>query len=221
MFSNESLTQLLENLKRNFLVACEASLAYEVFAHPVQRFSTADLGKVPGELEVSIARGPSLAALQKVEKEKPRVKQRLDVAQCDSRFIYLFKFCDTNVVTADEIFETLAPYKSPRAIDGQDEGQPSAKLALPQLNLELHQPNYLYVGGSAGNAIGKRLYAHLGAKPSTKTYGMQLGQWAQQLDLRLELHVHEFRSALSEPMQLVEDATWLSCLPVLGKMGGR
>ena len=59
MFSNESLTQLLENLKRNFLAACEASLAYEVFAHPVQRFSTADLGKVPGELEVSIARGPS------------------------------------------------------------------------------------------------------------------------------------------------------------------
>lgn len=46
MFSNESLTRLLENLKRNFLAACEASLAYEVFAHPVQRFSTADLGKV-------------------------------------------------------------------------------------------------------------------------------------------------------------------------------
>lgn len=76
--------------------------------------------------------------------------------------------------------------------------------------------NNLYVGKVKRNFYG-RVIQHLGYFKTAATQGLQLCHWANNLSLKLRLHVIEFESDMEDMMPAVEQHFALVLKPLLGK----
>lgn len=101
------------------------------------------------------------------------------------------------------------------------------EIALPQLNVEVVQSQYLYVGSSVSD-INARINQHLGNYKGKTTYSLHLKKWLDHRCLdQVILNIYEVKLpdesefSLAELIQMLEDSLWKRLQPVLGKKGGK
>lgn len=87
---------------------------------------------------------------------------------------------------------------------------------LCAINTDVPSGRVLYVGRSWD--LRTSVSSHLRASNS-KTYAIHFAAWAQHLDLKVDLFVYKFPAIPDRVLQVLEDVTWDTLLPLLGRRG--
>lgn len=103
-------------------------------------------------------------------------------------------------------------------INSDGEGtKPAIKKKYPQ------ESNILYVG-KVKSAVWGRLISHMGfhtnkTKPGIQSiaHGLQLRNWAKELNIHLNFHVHSFEPEMAEYMNIIERKLAKELNPIIGK----
>lgn len=74
----------------------------------------------------------------------------------------------------------------------------------------------LYVG-KVKKTVWGRVIQHLGFYKVAKTQGLQLFEWARDLDLKLKMHVYEFEEDMCDLVSIMELELARKKKPIIGK----
>lgn len=134
--------------------------------------------------------------------------------EIDSEFIYLFKLCSGSGFVSPQ--ETMNAFLAQR--DFQKSEEYTGKKNLCRDNGISPNCRALYVGRTYSPR--ERFKQHLRSSKAS-TYAIHFGDWASQLQIRIEFSLYEFSGAGDRTIQLLEDGLWDHLKPMFGRRGER
>jgi hypothetical protein len=118
--------------------------------------------------------------------------------------VYWFEIISKN--TTSEIINALNIYKSNRS----SKSVPAIKNKVPE------NSKILYVG-KVKRVFWGRLIQHLGYYKVNQTQGLQLYYWAQNISIKLNVHIVEFEPEMQDLMSVIEYRLANELNPIIGK----
>jgi hypothetical protein len=194
MLSTESLLATFETFERQTLdsIAQARNLKWP---EPYQvGFSTSNLSE---------------AEVNRVKEKLPKCSQN-EIKAKTVGYLYVFAQSQGCSVRREDILDAIQSAKS------GGKNKEKAVMNLCAINAEAPEGRVLYVGRSWDPRT--RVSGHMRASNS-KTYAIHFAAWAHYLDLKVDLFVYKFPAIPGRVLQLLEDVTWDTLVPLLGRRG--
>jgi hypothetical protein len=134
---------------------------------------------------------------------------RLEVKAKSIGYLYVFAQSHECKIRKCDILNAILTAKR-----GSNEENPVTNLC--GINTHSSKGRVLYVGRSWDPKA--RVLGHLRASKG-KTYALHFAAWAQCLDLKVDLFVYKFPGISDAVLQVLEDVTWDTLLPLFGRRG--
>jgi len=148
-------------------------------------------------------------------KNDKKVKKILDekLSNNTKNVIYIFEISNINLKKLHNCFDKFSTTN--KKLSKTD----TRRINLSKHNKE-HNSNYLYVGSKRKN-FKRRIKEHIGTN-NNRTFAMHLKDWVPKLPaMKIKIIYYTFNNKIKneEVLQIIEDAYWDYCMPILGKKG--